>query len=284
MSRPLRIAVVGHVEHVTLGRVPAVPGKGDIAHLGQPRFLPAGGGGLAFAQLVRSPAEVHLFTAVGADEAGREVEAALAATGARIHAARRAGPHTRDLVLVTPDGERTIVVVGEPLHPRRDDPLPWDLLATCDAAYFTAEDPAALAAARAARVLVATARRREALARAGVRVDVAVGSRADPREAGAREAFGGPPEAVVMTEGARGGTIETAAGTARFAAPPSPPPGGTAYGAGDSFAGALTFFLAAGLPLPEACARAGVHGAAVLAGEDPISAQQPLTLPSTRSP
>ncbi|MFO0583736.1 MAG: PfkB family carbohydrate kinase [Anaeromyxobacter sp.] len=276
MPRPLRIAVIGHVEHVTLGRVPAVPGKGDIAHLARPRFLPAGGGGLAFAQLVRSTAEVHLFTALGGDEAGREVEAALAATGARIHAARRAEPHTRDLVLVTPDGERTIVVVGEPLHPRRDDPLPWGLLATCDAAYFTAQDPAALAAARAARVLVVTARRGEALARAAVRADVVVGSRADPREAGARGAFGGPPEAVVMTEGARGGTIETAAGTVRFAAPPAPPPGGTAYGAGDSFAGALTFFLAAGLPLPEACERAGVHGAAVLAGEDPISAQRPL--------
>ena len=30
---------------------------------------------------------------------------------------RRARPHTRDVVMVTPDGERTIVVVGEPLHP-----------------------------------------------------------------------------------------------------------------------------------------------------------------------
>ena len=33
--RPLRIAVIGHVEHVTIGRVPAVPAPGDIAHLEQ---------------------------------------------------------------------------------------------------------------------------------------------------------------------------------------------------------------------------------------------------------
>src|SRR5687767_14875008 len=110
----MRIAVIGHVEHVTIGRVPALPGPGDIA---------------------------HLDTAIGGDEAGAQVAARLAATRAHVHAARRDEPHTRDVVLITPDGERTIVVVGEPLHPRRSDPLPWDLLATCDAAYFTAQDP-----------------------------------------------------------------------------------------------------------------------------------------------
>jgi ribokinase len=120
----MRLAIIGHVEHVTVGRVPALPGAGDIAHLETPRWLPGGGGGIAFFQLIRSPAEVHLFTALGDDEAAGAVEQRLRATPARLHLAPRATAHTRDLVMVTPDGERTIVVVGEPLHPQRNDPLP----------------------------------------------------------------------------------------------------------------------------------------------------------------
>jgi ribokinase len=276
----LRLAVIGHVEHVTLGRVPAIPRVGEIAHLEAPCWFPGGGGGVAFSQLVRSPAEVHLFTALGNDGAAAQVEQELRRTGARVHAARRNEPHTRDVVMVTPDGERTIVVVGEPLHPRADDPLGWDVLAGCDAAYFTAQDPEVLRAARLARVLVVTARRREALVRSGVRADVVVGSAFDPRETGALCDYPAAPGALVLTEGAEGGRIETSSGTARFAAPATPPDArGGAYGAGDSFAGALAFYLAAGLPVPQACARAGPHGVAVLRGLDPRAHQLPLGLP-----
>jgi ribokinase len=73
----------------------------------------------------------------------------------------------------------------------------------------------------------------------------------------------------------RGGRIETASGSERFAAPRVTAAGG-AYGAGDSFAGALLYFLAAGLAVAEACARASHYGAAVLGGPDPITAQKML--------
>jgi ribokinase len=273
----MRVAVVGHVEHITLGRVPSVPRPGEIAHAEDVRIFPGGGGGIAFFQLARSPAEAHLFTALGNDEAAAQVRARVEATGARIHAARRAEPHTRDLVLITPDGERTIVVLGEPLHPRHDDSLPWDLLATCDAAYFTGQDPETLRAARAARVLAVTARRRGALIASGVRADVVVGSASDPREASSLADYPVPPAALVMTEGAAGGRIETAESSRRFAAPKASPPRGGAYGAGDSFAGALTWYLASGLSIDEACSRAAVHGAAVLGSFEPIASQLPLT-------
>ena len=243
-----------------------------------PRSFPGGGGGIAFFQLSRSAAEILLYTALGQDDAAAQVRERLSRTGARIFAARRPAAHTRDVVMITPDGERTIVVVGEPLHPERNDDLPWDALATCDAAYFTAQDPAALAAARAARVLLVTARRRPALLRAGVRADVVVGSAADPRERCTLDDFppSQRPAALVLTEGAAGGVVHADGGAQRFPAPQRRPEGGGAYGAGDSFAGALTYFLAAGLPVLEACVRAGPHGAAVLGALDPLDAQLPL--------
>jgi ribokinase len=272
----MKIAVIGHVEHVTIGKVAALPAPGEIAHLDHPRVFPGGGGGVAFYQLLRGPAETLLFTALGDDDAGKLVEANLATTGARVFAARRVQPHTRDVVMVTPGGQRTIIVIGEPLHPERSDPLPWDELATCDAAYFTAQDPEALLAARAAKLLVATARRREAIVRSAVTVDVVVGSLGDPREASTLADYPNPPRAIVLTDGARGGQVETRAGVAHWAPSPPPSPIVGSYGAGDSFAGALVYFLATGHSPIEAAARAAAYGAAVLASLIPLDAQQRL--------
>ncbi len=274
----MRIAVIGHVEHITLGRVAAVPGPGEIAHLSHLHLFPGGGGGLAFSQLVRSDAEVHLFTALGDDEAAAFVAARLARRpGAFIHAARRTAPQTRDVVMIPPGGDRAIIVLGDPLHPLATDPLPWDLLATCDAVYYTAQDPAVLRLARAARLLIATARRKQAIDQSGVRPDIVVGSALDPREAWPLAAYTLHPDALILTEGAAGGSITTAAGIERFIAPVVSSSNGGAYGAGDSFAGALVYYLAKGLAFRHACERAGHHGAAVLGDLDPTRMQ--LTLP-----
>jgi ribokinase len=271
----LRLGVIGHVEHITIGRVASLPCAGDIAHLQDIRVLAGGGGGIAFFQLARSPAELHLFTALGNDDGARFVEQSVATTRATIHAVRRAEPHTRDVVMIGPDGERTILVIGEPLHPRADDPLPWQLLDELDAVYFTAQDPALLERARRARVLVVAARRRACIVAAGVKVDAIVGSRVDPRERAALADYAVPPVALVMTDGARGGTVETAGGVARFASLRVEATGG-AYGAGDSFAGALTYYLATGLDAAAAAALAAPHGAAVVASFEPLAAQLPL--------
>lgn len=272
----MRIAVIGHVEHVTIARVPALPVPGDILHLDAPQVIAGGGGGIAFFQFAASEAELHLFTALGNDDGARYVRDRIAATSATIHAAPRAEPHTRDIVLVTSDGERTIIVVGRPLHPRHDDPLPWDILATCDAAYFTGEDPATLRLARQARFLVATARRKHVLDAAGVNPDVVVGSIRDPREGYRRSDYAHAPGAVVMTDGPRAGTIETSAGISRFDPPTVTAPVVGAYGAGDTFAAALTYHLALGFSLDDACLRASSHAAAVLTSINPLPAQQPL--------
>jgi ribokinase len=49
------------------------------------------------------------------------------------------------------------------------------------------------------------------------------------------------------------------------------------YGAGDSFAGGVVWYLASGLAIEEACTRAAVQGAGVLRGIDPIESQVALT-------
>jgi ribokinase len=271
----MRIAVVGHVEHVTIARAAAVPSAGEIMHLEDPVVIAGGGGGIAFFQLTKSDAEVHLFTAIGLDEAGTHVHHEIAGAGATIHAGLRQRPHTRDIVLITPEGERTIFVVGEPLHPQRDDRLSWDELASCDAAYFTGQDPETLVEARRAKLLIVTARRAAALAKSGVRADVIIGSARDPREARKLTDYAKPPDALVMTDGRAGGHVETTAGRESFNAPNVPAVVG-AYGAGDSFAGALTWYLARGLSIIDACGRAAAYGAAVLAGVNPLEHQLEL--------
>lgn len=272
-----RIAVIGHVEHVTLGSVDGVPRQGDVIHLRGPRFLPAGGGGIAFAQLCRSDAELHLFTALGNDAAGEMVRARLASVraGVHVHAAAREEAHPRVVVMVDGEGKRTIVVTGAPLQAATSDPLPWSILRDCDAVYFTGADPQSLVHARASRLLIATARRAPVLRAAYVAPDVVVGSVSDPRENAPFDAYDPAPSALVLTDGPRAIRITRAAAEAVVVPAPVSNVVGD-YGAGDSFAGALTYFLARGVGVEEACTRAALFGAAVLRGIDPLEAQADL--------
>src|SRR5256885_17053936 len=127
----MRIALVNHVEHITLGRVPTIPRAGDIAHLQGPRSFPGGGGGIAFFQLTRSNAEILLYTALGNDEAAGQVRDRVARPAERVFAAQREQPHTRDLGMITPDGVRTIAVAGGPIPPERRVILAPVAVASC---------------------------------------------------------------------------------------------------------------------------------------------------------
>jgi ribokinase len=276
-----RIAVVGHVEHVTLGRIEGVLEPGSIAHLTDVRVVPGGGGGIAFAQLCRSDAEVHLFTAVGGDEAGRTVEARIRVGSGlvHVHAALRPVDHPRVVVAVDREGRRTILVTGEPLHPAATERLPWSILADCEAVYFTGSDPETLRLARTARRLVVTARRSAAIEAAAVPPDVIIGSTEDPRENRPFEAYTPAPGALVLTCGSRPICVYRHDGVTRVQPPPAPERVVGDYGAGDSFAAALTFFVAHGLSVEEACRRAGSYGAAVLRGLDPFEVQDRLVAP-----
>jgi ribokinase len=249
------------VEWVEFARVPAMPAAGAIVHATEVWEEPAGGGAVVARQLTLLNGRCTFHTALGEDAVGRASESRLRDLGLDVHVqwtqasrSRRAWTH------VDAAGERTITVLGDKLLPA--GPLP---LAGHDLVFFVAGDVAALRAAREARFLAATARELPTLRAAGVPVDLLVASGNDPGER-----YDGSVEAqtVVVTDGARGGTAN---GEPYEAVPPERVV--DTYGAGDSFAAALTFALGRGDPLDAALHLAARAGATVITGRGPYSVQ-----------
>lgn len=266
----MHVAAVGHVEWVEFLRVPAVPRPGDIVHVSERWEEPGGGGAVAAAQLARLAGQAAFFTALAADELGRASADALDELGVEVHAAQRPAPQRRAVTHVDDAGERTITVLGDRLVPHGSDPLPWFTLSGFDAVYFTGGDAAALEAARAADVLVASARTGTLLAETGVPIDVLVHSAGD---AGETPVPGIVADIVVATEGGRGGRWRRAdGGEGRYAAAPLPGPVSDAYGCGDAFAAGLTYGLGARMGLEAALALGARCGAAVRTGRGPYTA------------
>jgi ribokinase len=123
-------------------------------------------------------------------------------------------------------------------------------------------------------MLVSTVRAREALAEAGVQLDMLVSSAKDVGERYGPGDIDPPPLLVARTAGASGGWLESADGRrSHWAGAPLPGPPVDAYGAGDSFAGGLTYGLADGRS-PEAALELGARcGAACVTGRGPYEGQ-----------
>lgn len=262
--------MLGHVEWMTFGVVDRVPASGEIAHSLDWWEEPGGGGAVAAVQLQRLTGDCAFFTALGEDATGERAHLELEGLGLRAHVARRPAPTRRGFTFIEASGERTITTLGERLHARADDPLPWDELEEVDCVYVCAADAGALRLARRARVLVATSRVAGLLAEADVRLDAVVGSASDPAERIDTTTLSGPPTLVVRTEGTRGGSFETVDGrSGRYAAAEPPGPIVDMYGAGDVFAAGLAFALGRGDDLEEALALAARCGAWCVAGRGP---------------
>src|SRR5918994_4874484 len=270
----MRTCVVGHLEWVEFGHVARVAAAGDIVHATDTWEEPGGGGAVAAVQLARLTGSCTFLTALGDDERGAWSRRRLEGLSVRVEAAIRDEPTRRAVVFVDANGERTITTLGGRLAPVDADDLPWDELDEVDAAYVTAGDPGALRQARRARVLVATSRIADLLARADVRLDAVVGSAADPAEAFDPDALAHQPDLIVRTEGRRGGHYETADGrSGTYEAVQPPGPVVDTYGAGDSFAAGLTFALGAGMDTRSALALAAKCGAWCVAGRGPYGNQ-----------
>jgi len=224
-------------------------------------------------ELARLGARVTFLTVLGVGDAADSCRRFLEQEGIAVHARRDDVEQTRVLTVIDDhEGERTIMVIGDNLHVRATDDLPWSLLESCDAAYFTGTDPAALVRARRAPRLVVTARRLAALAGSGIAPDVLVGSASDPAERFERIDLDPRPGATVITEGALGGRHATGDGPwSRWAPAPLPGPPVDSYGAGDCFLAGLTLALARGSTLEQSVGAGAVSGAAAAACRGPYT-------------
>lgn len=260
----MRVAVVGHVEWIRFARVDRLPTAGEIAHSSDDWEQVGGGGGVAAIQLALLAEEASLFTVLGDDELGVRARDELVARGVRVHAAFEPRAMRWALTQIDDAGERTITTVGPKLRPRgHDDRLPWHELAGLDAVFFVAGDVDALMSARRARILTATARELEIIARGGVELDALIGSGEDDAERYRPGDLDPPPGLVVTTSGRLGGWAQPGG---PFSAAPLPGPIMDTYGAGDSFAAGLTYGLGAGLDHAAAVQFAARCGAAALTG------------------
>lgn len=269
MPDGMRVAVVGHLEWVEFLRVDRVPSAGDIVYADSRLAVPAGGGAVAAVQLARWGVESLFFTAFGDDDLGHRAHRELVARGVRVHGVFRPEPQRRATTLVDAQGERTIIVVGGRHITRGDDPLPWDELASCDAVYITGGDAASVRYARRARVAVSTARILPLLREAGIQLDALVGSDNDAAERYAPGDLEPAPRLVVRTDGARGGYFVLPSGARQNYAPVQRAVTGDTYGAGDTFAAALTLALGEGQDPASAVASAAGRAAEVVGFEGP---------------
>lgn len=287
MAPRARVGVVGHVEWVQFACVARVPRPGEIVHASRAFAEPAGGGAVAAVQLRKLAGAARMLTALGDDEQAQEADARLREHhGVDLFAATRPSPQRRCFTFLDDAAERTIVVLGERIVPLLEDSLPWDGLSALDGIYLTAGDAAAVRAARAARVLVATPRAMAGLEPSSVQLDVLVGSATDPGEVYEPGMLDPEPRVVVRTRGEQGGSWELTgappswvtdgARSGSWAATKLPGPTVDAYGCGDSFAAGLTYGLAAGMALPDAIELGARCGAACMCGRGPYEGQLEL--------
>jgi ribokinase len=272
-SRRVRVAVVGHCEWAEFAVVERLPRPGEIIQATETWSEAAGGGAVAAVQIAKLAGECLFLTATGDDDLGDRVLPDLERQGVTVRAGRRQSPQRKAFVYLDGDGERTITTLGPRLSPQGTDRLGWDSMGEVDAVYVTAGDLEAVRAAGRARHVVATVRAAESLFRSGIRIDALVASRNDPGERVEIGDFDAPPLAVVRTDGGRGGAIERADGEITRWSAVSPPTRVDSYGAGDSFAGGITYGLALGLPLPEAVSLGAFCGARNITGRGPYSGQ-----------
>ncbi|HLA79611.1 MAG TPA: PfkB family carbohydrate kinase [Vicinamibacteria bacterium] len=275
-----RILVVGSVARDEVVRLKEPLRAGS--HLeAQPTRSRLGGGGANVAiPLAHAGHQVRLLAPLGSDLTGQELLRELLAEGVDTSALSTvAGLSTRSLVLLEPNGERTVVN----LHRCREASPPERLRSlAADAVYVrsraldltpllrekvehslvVAQLPPAEPGSRPAQVLVAS------------ESDFDGDLLADPWALGQRVA--GPRlQWVVVTRGSRG--AEAFGASEHIASTPLPTRVVDTTGAGDAFAAGLLHALVSGAPMAEALRTGVTWGSAAVAGEGSYLSRNALT-------
>jgi ribokinase len=258
-----RVGVVGHVEWVEFVTLDELPGPGQVAR-GRDSFTrAAGGGGVAAVVLAELGAQVDFYCALGSDDNGRAAADQLEQRGVSVHVAWREQETRRAIGLLVDGGERAVVTIGERMEPCGEDDLDYNRLQLAGGVYFTAGDAGALERSRAAAVVVATPRARDAFRDGGPSVDALVFSAGDRDESDWAQELAPRTRLLIATDGASGGRWwgET---EGSWAAVEPDRPRRDDYGCGDSFAAGFTLGLAQGMSVAAAAALGASCGARAL--------------------
>lgn len=265
-----RIAVVGSVARDEVVRLdtPVTPGT----HLEGRALAPRLGGGAANTgiALAHGGHQVAMVAALGTDASGDAQLADLEAAGVQTALVRRVpGDSTRSILLVDPQGERTVVNLGRVAEPQPPARL---LSAEVDLVYVRARalDLAPILAEKANRCPIVAhippleAGSRPAQILLGSASDLDDAFLADPFAAG-RAVAGDLLEWVVITRGPDGALATN--GTDTLTAPAPTVDVVDSTGCGDAFAAGLLHALAAGTPMATALTT-GVAWGSAKAGHD----------------
>jgi len=283
------VVVVGSANVDLVVPVPLRPAAGQTVLGGGLGIHPGGKGANQAVAAARLGARVAFVGRVGDDTHGRLVRESLAAAGVdHAHLRVAAAPTGVALILLTPDGENSIVVSpgANALVGTEDVDAASDALSRAAVVLLQREIDPSVSAHAARRAARAGARVLVSLAPAGKVPDDLL-RLADPlvvneHEAADLLAAPGDPEdharallqlgarAAVITLGPRGAAVADANRVASVPAPPVRPVDTT--GAGDAFTGALAWRLSAGDDL--------VTAAAVAARAAALSVTRPGAQPS----
>lgn len=262
----MRLAVIGHVEWVELLRVATFPKPGDVVETSEVARGPGGATVGVALQLRRLGCAVSLFTRTSAEDLAQDALRLLRQEGVHIESTTDPRPQRRVTGLVDGDGERTLLIAGEKVFPHGSDDLPWDELATFDAACLVSGDELAVSHSRRSPILVGSGRWLPTLRRSGVILDALVGSARDPAERIDADSLVPTPELLVATDGASGGQFRSGCDSWRaYEGVPAARIVDT-YGCGDSFLGGIAYGLARGESHAATVAFAARCGAACAGG------------------
>ncbi|MCW2756847.1 MAG: ribokinase [Nocardioidaceae bacterium] len=276
------VAVVGSANADLVVLVDRRPDGGETVAGGDVATYPGGKGANQAAAAARSGADVVMCGCIGSDEHGRLLADALSSAGADVsHLERGDRPTGVALILVTPDGENSIVVA-----PGANASVTPELADRHRAAWVDADVVVLnLEVPLTTVTQVATSAQGRVVLNAApaAAIDPALLALCDPlvvNEHEARTVLGSPDgtydevaaqliaagaRSVVVTLGAEGAVVASADGVVRLAAHRVEAVDTT--GAGDAFVGALAAELAAGRSLADAASYAGAMAA--------ISVQRP---------